>query len=272
MKLTNFYKGVNVIAISLLSFACTQSAVVPKDQNLFKKNGIQSYTVTVMDIDPSGMDATEYLMMQVELDRAGNPLKEIQPDINFTTVYTYKDSLLSESVMTNADGVVINTMKMSYDGNSATESNFGENDLPERIRTLYKDNENRDTLIVYTTADNDFLYKLVNRYDKLGLNESIMYTDDDTTYIKRVGEDKIKQVFEATRPNGTLVYRETKTYDAKGNEIEYLYEGLMTPGVDDISHHKKTYLDNGLVDNVSYFDSDGNEIKRETYKYKKFEN
>lgn len=271
MNKKKFSQGIVAVAVAFLGMACSESATQHQAKNPFAKNNIQSYEVTVMYIDPVGIEEGDKLIKRVEFDENGNPLTEIEADINYTTVNTYNGLLLAESVMTNADGVVINTLKMDYKGNMVRERNFGESDTPSRIRTLYNDAEGRDTLSVYTTADDHLLYKLFKKYDSIGLKESVMYTSDDTTYTKRVNDDKIKQIFESSRPDGTLIYRETKTYDEKGNETEFLFEGLTTPGIKDISHHKTTYLDNGLIDNILYCDEVGNGVKREIYQYKEFD-
>lgn len=260
-----------IIVIALLTIACSELATQNKVQNPFAENGIQSYEVIEMEIHPSGIEAGGLVFKQAEFDKDGKLLKEILTDISYTSAYIYKDSLLVETIMTNGDGLVISTEKMEYKGNQVTELNFGENNEPGRIRTLYKDKEGRDTLIVYTTADNDFLYRLSNRYDAIGLKESIMYTDDDTTYTIRKSDNKLKQIFESMKPDGTLIYKETKTYDDKGREVEFLYDGFGTPGVKDISHHKTIYQDNGLIESILYYDSEGNPVKREVYEYKKFD-
>ena len=263
---------ITAISAMLICVACSDSATQHKTKNPFAENNIQSYEVLVMDIDPSGIEEGGQVIEIGELDKNGNLLKEISADINYTRINTYKGSLLAESVMTDANGIVINTMKIEYEDNIVRERNFGENAAPSRIRTLYNDAEGRDTLSIYTTADNILLYRLLTKYDSIGLKESVLYTSDDTTYTKRVNDDKSKQIFESTTADGKLLYRKTKGYDEKGNETEFLFEGLTTPGIKDISHYKTAYLDNGLIDNILYYDEDGNGVKRELYQYKEFNN
>ena len=266
------FTGVTIaFAISLICTACSESAMHEKAKNPFVANNIQSYEVVKMQIDPSGIEEGGEVIKQAEFDKDGNLLKEVSVDINYTTAHTYIDSQLSQSVMTDGNGAVIHTTKVDYKDNQTIERNFGENDIPSRIRTLYKDTEDRDTLSVYTTADNRLLYRLTSKYDNVGLKESVLYTSDDTTYTKRINGDKAKQVFESTDADGTLVYRETKTYDKNGNEIEFLFEGLTDPDIKDISHRTTVYLNNGLIDNILYYDADGNGVRRELYRYKEFD-
>lgn len=245
--------SVIIFAISLCCVACSGSVPEQKVKNRFvtiiAENNIQSIDVMSIEINPSGIEKEEYLAQQLEFNEDGNLLKQVSFD---------------------SAGFVIRTMKKEYKDNRVIESEFYNNDEMTYIRTYYMDKEDRDTLLVCTTADNTLLYRAESKYDSIGLKEEAVYSGDRVTYTKRVNDDKMRQVFEA-RDADRLVYRLINTYDEKGNRIEVCFDKFPTSDTKTRDHFKTTYLDNNLVDKVIYLDSDGKEIKRGVYQYKKFD-
>lgn len=241
------------LTLVLFSIACSGSAPEHKVKNRFvtliAENKIQSIDVMAMEISPSGIEGEEYLLRQLEFNEDGNQLKEVVFD---------------------STGLVISTRKTEYRDHQMIERNFDSNNKITEIRTYYMDKEDRDTLIVCTTADNTLLYRSESKYDSIGRKEEALYSENNFTYTKRVNDDKMRQVFEA-RESDKLVYRVINTYDEKGNLVESYFETFPTVGTKSRDHFKSIYKENNLIDNALYYDIDGKVIKKETYRYKKFD-
>ncbi len=241
-------------------------------RNIFAINNIQSCEVTGSEINPDGSEKETKIIKNIDYDRDGNIVKEIDLNIKRTTTNSYRDALIREQVITdNKDESVLVTTKYMYKDNQTIESLFDEKGKLSLIQTTYKDQQGRDTLALYANSDNKVLYKSMKKYDNIGLKETIVdMGDGNVTYYKRVNDDKLKQITESTDANGSLCSRQTRTYDNNGNETESLYEDTRNLQTFSADHLKKFYNEKGLLDYVLFLDSNGNPVKKESYKYTTF--
>lgn len=249
-------------------------------QNVYARNNIESYQVEIIDVDENGAETSRGVTTTVFLNKEGNKFKEINNDVNFTYNYKYQDSLLTEVSLIDADGKETYLARSAYDNHQRTDSifdtnsNINESDVRNCFyskEVKYSDSKGRDTLITRYDNKDNIIYKVTCIYDEIGLKEMYTHYVDDSSQVKRVNDDKLKQVFECTNSLGKLLYKETKWFNEKGEETEFLYEGFIIPDTKDISHYKTSYLNNGLTDEITHYNADGYPTRKEKYTYKVFE-
>mgnify|MGYP003623384730 CR=1 FL=1 len=270
----------SLFVLSFICFCLSCANKAERDvQNAYARNNIESCQEETIDLTPEGAEISRTLTSTVHFDQAGNRIKEISNDINFTYNYKYRDSLLTEISLTNAEGKQTFLARTSYNDKQRTDSIFDSNmkiDEPD-IRNCfyskeirYTDSKGRDTLITRYDNKDNMVYKVICIYDEIGLQEMNTHSVNDSSRVKRVNDDKLKQVFECTNSTGQLLYKETKWFNEREEEVEFLYESFLIPDTKDISHRKTNYLDNGLIDEIISYDNQGIPTRKMKYTYKTF--
>lgn len=258
------------LLLTVVIFSCSQQQAYDNRLNAFVRNNIASYDVEDIAYNADGSEKDRKLISVIKLDSAGNKLQDVSPDINYTATYYYVDSLLAGIETLNKAGDVVFKQTTSYKNNQIINTYYADDGSIASIETHYTNFAGKDTLVTRYDANNQLIYKVTSIYDEIGLKEQITEYSDDTTYYRRINDDKDKQIFETYNLENKLLNRISIVYDAEGRETEFIYQGLMNPDEVDMTNYQTSYNDDGLINEIVYINPEGIITNKKKYTYTSF--
>ncbi|MFV0469064.1 MAG: hypothetical protein ACK5MK_09085 [Dysgonomonas sp.] len=266
-------KIIYILPLLIIAFSCGKSS---KNESVKAQQSIKSAKIKTMKVvqfsykfgkpDP----ASAKTLLTTEFDNRGNSVKEVSP-YNILT-YAYKDinkvNKLSDIQELNTQALLQFQTNFEYADNGAiTATRFTVDGDVVTKTVMQRDKSDRDTSVVVYDKRGVINSKKINRFDDIGLKESITYNSNDSisNKIVRLSGDKKQRVFIIYNELGVATSVFTENYDSDDNMVEYMN------AVEDLSgfrHFKRTYK-NGLLQEEIEFQRNGEPKSVIKYTYEK---
>ena len=251
-------------------FACSQKKASDDIRDIFVRNNISGYEILETRYSRDNHGSVPTIINKTTLDRNGNILTVTKVQVGETMDYIYTDSLLNEIKSTAKDGSLIYKATIAYRNNQKIYTYRNANDTLYKTETYYTNFAGKDTLQTCYSAQGELLWKVTIRYDEVGIKEETKAWAEDTTSCVRINDDKYIQIFETKNYEGKLLSRITDVYNDNRQLIDVVREEFLSAEMSVYTHYKTSYLENGLIDTVTYLDAENQIVKIEKYSYTNF--